>query len=173
MDHIRYGIHLLLQMGDIIMQSWTCMPVTDIHVEKRSQNSYITLCNGVITHGAPIGGIQVLLTTYAETNANKMRPRTLCCGALHTCLSSSSDSSRYTPDESRVFWLREKPEYPQLEPHVGIKMAQVLGSLVYICDANRTGLHNITNGWSVCLSGLLAGCRSLVANCWSLPKWRK
>ena len=29
-----------------------------------------------------------------------------------------------------------KPEYPQMESHARIKMAQVLGSLVYIC-----GLH--------------------------------
>ena len=30
----------------------------------------------------------------------------------------------------------KKPEYPQLEPHARTKMAQVLGSPVYICDEN-------------------------------------
>ena len=34
------------------------------------------------------------------------------------------------PDEPLLFWLREKPEYPQLEPHARIKMAQFLGSPV-------------------------------------------
>ena len=56
-----------------------------------------------------------------------------CCAAFHTCLSSRSDCSTYAPDESRLFWSQEKPEYPQFEPHARIKMAQVLGSLVYIC----------------------------------------
>ena len=44
-------------------------------IERRSSNSYTTPCNGVVSHGAPIGGI--LPTTHAETNANKMRPRSL------------------------------------------------------------------------------------------------
>ena len=37
------------------------------------------------------------------------------------------------PDELRLFYLREKPEDPQFEPHTGINMVQVLGSLMYIC----------------------------------------
>ena len=35
----------------------------------------------------------------------------------------------YAPDEPRLFWLWEKPD----DPHAGIKMAQGLVSLVYIC----------------------------------------
>ena len=31
------------------------------------------------------------------------------------------------------FDYKKKPEDPQFEPHAGIKIAQVLGSLVYIC----------------------------------------
>ena len=42
----------------------------------------------------------------------------------------------YAPDVPRLFWLRKMPEDPQFEPHAGIKMAQVLGSLVYIYDVN-------------------------------------
>ena len=38
----------------------------------------------------------------------------------------------YAPEEPQLFWLRETPEDPQFEPHARIKMAQVLGSLVYI-----------------------------------------
>ena len=40
----------------------------------------------------------------------------------------------YAPDEPWLFWLRERPEDPQFETHAGIKMAQVLGSPLYICE---------------------------------------
>ena len=38
----------------------------------------------------------------------------------------------YAPGEPWLFWLWERLQDPQFEPHVGIKMAQVLGSSVYI-----------------------------------------
>ena len=38
----------------------------------------------------------------------------------------------YTLDEPRLFWLLEKHEYPQFEPQVEIKIAQVLGSSMYM-----------------------------------------
>ena len=37
--------------------------------------------------------------------------------------------------KSQLFWQREKPEYPQFVPHAGIKMVQVLESLLYINDS--------------------------------------
>ena len=40
----------------------------------------------------------------------------------------------YAPDEPWLFCSRENPEDPQFEPHVGIKMAQVLGPLLNICE---------------------------------------
>ena len=36
-----------------------------------------------------------------------------------------------------VFVLCKKPEDPQFEPHVRIKMEQVVGSPLYICDSTR------------------------------------
>ena len=39
----------------------------------------------------------------------------------------------YTPDKSLLFWSQGKPEYPQFRPHTRIRMAQVLGSSLYIC----------------------------------------
>ena len=45
-----------------------------------------------------------------------------------------SDRSTLTANESQLFWLQE---YLQLEPHARIKMAQVLGSLVYICGCEQ------------------------------------
>ena len=41
------------------------------------------------------------------------------------------------PDETRLFWWREKPEDPQIQPHAGIKMAQGQVSLVYIWGKDR------------------------------------
>ena len=35
-----------------------------------------------------------------------------------------------------VILIAGKPEYLQFEPHVGMKMMQVLGPPVYICEAN-------------------------------------
>ena len=49
-------------------------------------------------------------------------------------LSSRLDRSTYAPDESWLIW---SCEYPQLEPHVVIKMVQVLGSPVYICGLGK------------------------------------
>ena len=41
----------------------------------------------------------------------------------------------YTPDKTQLFWLQEKPKDPQIEPHAEIKMAQVLGFPLYICES--------------------------------------
>ena len=57
--------------------------------------------------------------------------------AFYACLSSRSypqcTQITHALDEPRLFWLQEKPEGPQIKPHAGIKMVQVLVSLVYIC----------------------------------------
>ena len=42
----------------------------------------------------------------------------------------------YVPDEPRFFDYEKKAEDPQIQPHAGIKMAQGLISLVYICGNN-------------------------------------
>ena len=102
-------------------------------IEKRSQNSYTTPCNCVVSHGLP-GVFGFLPTTHAETDANKMRSRSSCAvQRFKRVYLPSSDRSTYTRDKSWLFWLREIPKYLQLEPHAGIKMVQVLGSPVYIC----------------------------------------
>ena len=61
------------------------------------------------------------------------------CGILHLfifTLRPQLMQVAYALDKLRLFWLREKPEDPQFEPHAGIKMAQVLGSPVYIYGRN-------------------------------------
>ena len=116
--------------------------VTDI--ERRIQTSYTAPCNGVFSHGAPIGGYLVLFAdhTWKQMQTKCIHDLHVLCG-ISRMLSSHSHRSTYAPDESRLFWLRENPEYPQFEPHARIEMVQVLGSPVYICE-------DCTNASSLC-----------------------
>ena len=85
-----------------------------------------------------LGVFRFLPSTPTETNTHKMRPPSSCAvqhfTRFYQPLSSRSGRSTYAPDESRLIW---SCEYPQLEPHAGIKMVQVLGSPVYICGLGR------------------------------------
>ena len=68
-----------------------------------------------------------LPTTHMETNANKMRPQSSrAVWRFEHIYLHALDRSRYAPDES---W-QEKPDWSSVAK---IKMAQVLGSPVYIC----------------------------------------
>ena len=79
--------------------------------------------------------LRSLQTTHKGNKRKQNASTTFACHtAFYACFSSRLDRSTYAPDESWLFWSQEKPEYPKLEPHAGEKMAQVLGSLVYICD---------------------------------------
>ena len=62
-----------------------------------------------------------------------------CRAMFYACLSSRSHSSRcrwhtHLTNHS-YFLLQEKPKDP-FQPHAGVKMAQVLGSPLYICGCN-------------------------------------
>ena len=91
--------------------------------------------------GLNLGVFGFLPTTYAKTNAQQiMFMIFVCLAALYACLSSLSDSNTctlntYALDEPlfRNILIAGKNQDPQMEPHAGIKMVQVLGSLVYIC----------------------------------------
>ena len=74
-----------------------------------------------------LGVFRFLPTTHAETNANKMRPRTLRAMRrfMHVYL-HRSDRSTYAPDESRLFCSREKPDTPNLSPMLGSKWRRFL-----------------------------------------------
>ena len=64
-------------------------------------------------------------------------------------LSSSSDRKRMqvtcAPDEPQLFWLGEKPKHSQFERHAGIKVAQVLGSPLYVSRPHHQCLHVSTS----------------------------
>ena len=62
---------------------------------------------------------------------NKMRPQSLRTVWCFMCVIFMCGLKYICPNESQLFCTRKKPEHPQLEPHVGINMAQVLGSLDY------------------------------------------
>ena len=82
-----------------------------------------------------------------------MRPQSLC--AVSTLQRMFIFTLTYALEEPPLFWLQEKPEHPQFEPHVKIKMAQVLGSpltLVYPCQGLnamvRRRRFEVTTLWS-------------------------
>ena len=108
-------------------------------IERRSRNSYTTPSYGVVSHGALIEGIRVFAD---HTRGNRRKQKASMISTHHTafqaCLPSRSNRSTYAPDESRLFWSEEKPEYPHFEPFVEIKMAQALGSPVYICGQSTS-----------------------------------
>ena len=62
----------------------------DLHPSHRYRKEIPELpyhpCNGNVSHGAPVEGIWILLTTHAETNANKLSPRSLCTVWHFTCV---------------------------------------------------------------------------------------
>ena len=80
-----------------------------------------------VTHGAQIGGIRIFADHTLEIK-RKQNVSTIFShrAAFYACLSSRSDRSTYAPDESRLLWWREKPEYPQFEPHRSIEVIYVI-----------------------------------------------
>ena len=95
--HSSLVFHLFQNKNDKLSVSTT-------DIERRSQNSYTALCNGVVNHGAPIGGIQVF-ANHTRGNKRKQNVSTIFPrrAAFHECLSSHSDHSLYAPDESQLF----------------------------------------------------------------------
>ena len=72
----------------------------------------------------------VMPTMHAETKAKPMRPQSSRPVQRFTkLLSAPSECSRWRRhphQETWLFWLQEKPEDPQLEPHASIKMCNIL-----------------------------------------------
>ena len=68
-------------------------------ISQRSQTSYITSFNAVVSLGAQFGG--VLPTTLAKTSAKQMCPQSSCVFYLQA--QTAKDALTYTPDEPRLF----------------------------------------------------------------------
>ena len=80
-----------------------CICTTDL--DQRSQTSYTAMCNGIVSHGAPTGGIRVN-HTHMETNAKKMCPwSSLICAYYSRCaLRLFTDAYLSPSDHSRHRW---------------------------------------------------------------------
>ena len=106
---------------------------TDIH--QRYHTPYTAPCNGVVSHGAQFGGLQVFADhtrkSICQTNMFTIFMRRVL-GLFVFTLIPQYMQVVHALDEPRLFKLREKPEDPQIKPHAGIKMVQILVSLVYI-----------------------------------------
>ena len=84
--------------------------------------------------GLKLGIFGFLPTTQAKTNASAIFAR---CAAFYTCLSLHSDRSWcrwHTHLTNHSCFDYGKTQRPQFEHHAGIKMVQVLGSPLYICE---------------------------------------
>ena len=74
-----------------------------------------------------------------------MRPRSLC---VFLCEFTFMLRPQYICTwRITVILIGGKPEYPQFEPHAGIKMAHFLGSTVYICGFYRYVREGRVRGW--------------------------
>ena len=115
--HVDFSIRtcrFLCTLGEPEVES-CCKLITDI--ERRSQNSYTALCNGVASHGAQMRYILVFADHTCE-NKRKQNASTIfaCHAAFKACLSSSLDRITCVPDELRLFQSRENPNTLNLSP---------------------------------------------------------
>ena len=75
--------------------------------------------------------------TQKQTQTKCVHNLHALCGVSHMFILTLRPQYIRTWLITVILIFRKKPEYPQLEPHAAIKMAQVLGSLVYICGSCR------------------------------------
>ena len=95
-------------------------------------------CNGIVTYGAPVGGIQVFDDHTCRNKTNQNASMIFAHRAVFHTMFIFTLRPQYSDahDKSRLSWSREKPEYPNWSPCAWIKMVQVLGSPVHICGCN-------------------------------------
>ena len=103
--------------------------------------------------------------THTQRNTKQMHSRS-CRGAFY--LSSRSNCKTciviYTW-RTTVILITGKPEDPQIQPHAGIKMAQVLGSLVYICGWKVIHVSSVPSTYKIFVLGQVEDF------CSKLAKW--
>ena len=101
----------------------------------RSQNLYTAPCNGVVSHGAQIGGLRVFADhtrkNKPKTNASMITALlrtvgrfTRVCPHAKTAVDADDIQTWWTT----VFLITRKTQRPQFESHARIKMAQGLRS---------------------------------------------
>ena len=100
-------------------------------IQGRSQTSYI---NTTPCHGAQFRVFVFLPTIHAETNANKMRPRSSRAVRRFTRVYFYAQTARHTQLSNHGYFdRRKKPEYPKYESPYRDKNGTGSGiSLVYL-----------------------------------------
>ena len=104
---------------------------------------------------------------------------------LHSHTYTAVDAGNICTSRITVILITRKTQRPQFEPHAGIKMAQVLGSPLYICGAvtkicEQTGLAYSANllaqsacsknGSSTISRGTITHLHSVIANWYDLSQ---
>ena len=164
-DHLC--IHTMhLDWGPICMWDWlSCTkyyanelkipvisPKQDLHygiqtkvlysIHHRSRNPFTTPCNDAISHGAPFGVFGFLLTTHAETNANKMSLQSVSAMQLFTHIylhvQTAADAGDICTWRMTVFWSRGKP---RTFPIGGTPWKEENGADSWISNLNRWYTH--------------------------------
>ena len=84
--------------------------------------------------GLNLGVFGFVPATHARKTQH-VHDRCAPCGVLHVFyLHAQTAVDLHTWGTAVILIMRKKPGDPQFEPHAGMKMAQVLVSLVYICS---------------------------------------
>ena len=92
-----------------------------IDIHGRSQTSYTALCNGVVSHGAQIGGPHIFANHTGKNKRKTNAPMIFAHhAAFYVCLSSRSDCSRcssHTHLTNRGYFdYRKNLKTPNLSP---------------------------------------------------------
>ena len=93
--------------------------------------------NGIVSHGAlSLGVFRFLQTWRGKSKCKNQCVHNLCASCCVLCVCHLHAQTVVDAETNCGYFDYEKKknsEDPQFEPHAGIKMAQVLGSLLYIC----------------------------------------
>ena len=109
--------------------------VTDL--DQRSQTFYTALCNGVVSHGAQIGGIRVFPTTHTEINANKMCPWSLCAIMLRFTHVYLHAQTAVNTSDVRTWWITVILIMGKTQiPHIGAPCRDENGNDSWISSLN-------------------------------------
>ena len=138
--------------GISIVYLWQCTPS---QIYTRDPRPPIPPCIMVSpAMGLNLGVFGFLLTTRSKTNAKQMHSLSLHATWLFTCDCLHAQTTVHAINirtwRTTIILIMGKPDNPQFAPHGRIKLAQVLGSLVYIYDPSIS--LNKHTSWSVTIS---------------------
>ena len=157
---VQLSMHHLTLRDD---QTASSILPKDIH--GRSQTSYTACVMASSAMGFKLGVFKFLPTTHTKTNTIQMRPWSLRSVRRFTWVylhaQTAVDAGDIRTWRTTVILIMGKTQDPQFEPHAGIKMAQVLGSPMYIYDLTNKSItlllcpqQQIADSWILFNSGV-------------------